>query len=57
MNKDKLKQLKDFFTIEKKEFSFLSQKMVNKKHKFFTKDFLPPMWKDLTNQERLPYSK
>ena len=57
MNKDKLKQLKDFFTIEKKEFSFFSQKMVNKKHKFFTKDYLPPMWKDLTNQERLPYSK
>jgi len=56
MNKDQLKQIKEFFTIEKKEFSFYMQKMVNKKHKFFTRDCLPPMYKDIMKLERFPYT-
>lgn len=57
MKKTELKKIKDYFTIEKQEFSFFSQKMQNKKHKFYTKDWLPPMWKDLLNIQREPYSK
>ena len=57
MNKVELKQIKDWFTIEKQEFSFFKQKMENKKHKLFTKDYLPPMWRDILNRDKKEYSK
>ena len=50
-----LKKYKEFFTIHKTEFSFFAQKMQNKKHRFYTRDCLPPMYKELLNLEREKY--
>lgn len=57
MDKVELKKIKEYFTIEKQEFSFFSQKMQNKKHRLYTKNWLPPMRRDLLNLKREPYSK
>ena len=49
MTDEQLREYKEFFTITKQEFSYFSQKMINKKHKFYTKHWLPPMYKEILN--------
>ncbi len=49
MNKEQFLKYRAFFTIEKTIFDYFSQKMQNKKHRFYTKITLPPMYKHLLN--------
>jgi len=49
MNTEQLNKYKKFYTIEKQEFNFFAQKMINKKYKFYTKDILPPNFKEVLN--------
>lgn len=46
-----ISQIRTFYTIEKQEFSYLSQKMVNKKHRFYYKNFLPPTHKSVLRMD------
>jgi len=52
MDKLQLKKLKEHFIIEKQEFNYFTQKMQNKKYRFYTRDFLPPTYKDTQNLQR-----
>lgn len=54
MNKE---QIKKFYIIEKQEFSYFYQKMVNKKYRFYTRDYLPPTYKSVLNIERELYKE
>ena len=47
MNEQELNKHKLFYTIEKQEFNYFAQKMVNKKHRLYTRHCLPPNYKDV----------
>lgn len=52
MNKEQLARYIEIFTIEKREFSYFSQKLVDKKYKLYTKPhYLPPKWRDILNPQ------
>ena len=40
-------KLRKFYTIQKREFSYFSQKIVIKNHKFYYREFLPPTYKSV----------
>jgi len=49
MNITELKQYKTFFTIENIVFNFVQQKLQNKKHRLYTRDCLPVMYREILN--------
>ena len=57
MTDEQINKIRTFYTIEKQEFSYFSQKMVNKKHKFYHKNFLPPTYKSVMSVKREPFTR
>jgi len=53
MNIEQLNTYKKFFTFSKQEFNFFSQKLQNKKYRFYNWNYLPPLYKCIIN----PYNK